>query len=129
MREGHIITWERTFTKKDVEDFCRISGDNGKHHIIPDEHGRLIVQGLLTATLPTKIGGDLNVLAKKMEFNFLKPVFTGDRILCKVTITQYERQEVKTNIAARVECFNQHETKVLEGSFQGVIKHSSVSFQ
>lgn len=122
MQAGDVLTWERTFTKQDVQEFCRISGDNGAHHITPDKHGRLLVHGLLTATLPTKIGGDLNVLARKMEFTFLRPVFTGDTIRCEVTITRYERKESKAEIAAAVECFNQEEKKVLEGSFEGIIR-------
>jgi 3-hydroxybutyryl-CoA dehydratase len=52
---GEIITFERTFTVEDVELFTTISGDEGSHHVTPDEQGRLVIQGLLTATLPTKI--------------------------------------------------------------------------
>ncbi len=54
LQVGDIITFERTFTLKDVELFTKISGDEGEHHLTPDEQGRLVVQGLLTATLPTK---------------------------------------------------------------------------
>ncbi|MDA5108474.1 MULTISPECIES: hotdog domain-containing protein [Brevibacillus] len=122
MQAGDVLTWERTFTEQDVQEFCRISGDNGAHHITPDEHGRFMVHGLLTATLPTKIGGDLHVLARKMEFTFLRPVFTGDTIRCEVTVTRYERQEIKVEIAAAVECFNQAGKKVLEGAFEGIIR-------
>lgn len=56
----------------------KFSGDDGIHHLTPDEQGRLVVQGLLTATLPTKVGGDNNVLARTMNFEFTRPVFTGD---------------------------------------------------
>jgi 3-hydroxybutyryl-CoA dehydratase len=125
MDTGDIITWERTFTRKDVEHFCEISGDKGEHHLTPDSDGRLIVQGLLTATLPTKIGGDYNVLARNMEFNFLRPVFTGDTISCAVTITQYDKQETRINISTVFECMNQNDKKVLEGSFTGIIKDPS----
>ncbi|WCK55514.1 hotdog domain-containing protein [Aneurinibacillus sp. Ricciae_BoGa-3] len=122
MYTGHTITWERTFTRQDVEYFCELSGDKGEHHLIPDDDGRLIVQGLLTATLPTKIGGDYNVFARNMQFNFLRPVFTGDTITCTVTITQYEKQETRINISSVFECTNQNDKKVLEGSFEGIIK-------
>lgn len=74
---GKKIRFERLFTKKDVEIFTQVSRDEGDHHIEPDEEGRLIVQGLLTATLPTKVGGDYNVLARTMNFEFLRPVYTG----------------------------------------------------
>src|SRR5690625_1621103 len=93
LKVGDIISFERTFTEKDVELFTEVSGDEGIHHLTPDEQGRIIVQGLLTATLPTKVGGDHNVLARTMNFEFLRPVFSGDTIKCEVTIEQYEQQE------------------------------------
>jgi len=57
MEKGQTFTWSRTYTAEEVRTFSQISGDKGEHHILPDEQGRLIVQGLLTATLPSKIGG------------------------------------------------------------------------
>ena len=60
MQIGDTISWERTFTETDIREFTRFSGDAGEHHLVPDEHGRLMAHRLLTATLPTKIGGDLN---------------------------------------------------------------------
>lgn len=90
---GEKITFERTFTKEDVELFTKVSKDEGAHHITPDEQGRFVVQGLLTATLPTKVGGDYNVLARNMNFEFLRPVFSEDTIRCDVIIEQFERDE------------------------------------
>ena len=122
LKVGDIITFERTFTVRDVELFTEISGDEGIHHITPDEQGRLVVQGLLTATLPTKVGGDNNVLARTMNFEFLRPVFTGDTIICEVKIEKYERQENnRTSITASFLCKNQNEKEVLKGNFSGVI--------
>lgn len=123
MQVGDIIRFERTFTNQDVEKFTEISGDEGDHHINPDEEGRLMIQGLLTATLPTKIGGENNVLARTMIFEFLKPVFTNDTILCEVTVEQcekdkYNRKQIHTSFS----CTNQHSIEVLKGSFTGVIK-------
>lgn len=118
---GDVISFERTFTKEDVELFSKISGDEGIHHLAPDEQGRLVVQGLLTATLPTKVGGDHNVLARNMDFEFLRPVFTGDAILCEVIIEQFEPQEKRTRIHSSFLCKNQHGKDVLKGSFSGVI--------
>ncbi|SDM69954.1 Acyl dehydratase [Psychrobacillus sp. OK028] len=121
IKEGDIVTFERIFTIEDVELFTKVSGDEGIHHLTPDEQGRLVVQGLLTATLPTKVGGDHNVLARTMNFEFLRPVFTGDTIICKVTIEQFEKQENRTNINTTFLCTNQNEKEVLRGSFTGVI--------
>ncbi|MFJ7679035.1 MaoC family dehydratase N-terminal domain-containing protein [Peribacillus sp. NPDC097198] len=122
LKAGDIITFERTFTVRDVELFTEISGDEGNHHITPDEQGRLVIQGLLTATLPTKVGGDHNVLARTMNFEFIRPVFTGDTIMCEVQIDQYERQENnRTALMAFFSCKNQHEKEVLKGAFLGII--------
>lgn len=122
LKVGDIITFERTFTVRDVELFIEISGDEGIHHKTPDEQGRLVIQGLLTATLPTKVGGDNNVLARTMNFEFLRPVFTGDTIICEVKIEKYARQENnRTAIIASFSCKNQKEKEVLKGDFSGVI--------
>jgi acyl dehydratase len=110
------------FTKEDVELFTKVSRDEGVHHLTPDEQGRLVIQGLLTATLPTKIGGDNNVLARTMNFEFLRPVFTGDAILCEVEIERCEKKESnRTAIAASFSCKNQNKKEVLKGEFAGII--------
>jgi 3-hydroxybutyryl-CoA dehydratase len=122
LKVGDMITFERTFTREDVEVFTKISGDEGAHHVTPDEQGRFVVQGLLTATLPTKVGGDYNVLARTMNFEFLRPVFSGDTIICEVTIEKFERQDNnRISISASFLCSNQNEKQVLRGSFAGVI--------
>jgi 3-hydroxybutyryl-CoA dehydratase len=121
LKVGDIITFERTFTNEDVELFTKVSGDEGTHHTTTDDQGRLVIQGLLTATLPTKVGGDNNVLARTMNFEFLRPVFTGDKILCEVTIEKYEKQDNRKAIVASFLCTNQNEKQVLSGDFAGVI--------
>jgi 3-hydroxybutyryl-CoA dehydratase len=119
---GDVIRFERTFNIEDVEMFTKVSLDEGNHHITPDEQGRLVIQGLLTATLPTKVGGDNNVLARSMNFEFLRPVFTGDTIICEVTIEQFEKQDNnRISIVADFLCTNQNEKQVLRGNFAGVI--------
>lgn len=122
LKVGDNIRFERTFTKDDVELFTKVSRDEGNHHTNPDEQGRFVIQGLLTATLPTKIGGDNNVLARTMNFEFLRPVFTGDTITCEVTIEELEKQDNnRTSIVASFLCTNQKEKQVLQGNFAGVI--------
>lgn len=122
LKVGDIITFERTFTVRDVELFTEVSRDEGVHHITPDEQGRLVVQGLLTSTLPTKVGGDHNVLARNMNFEFIRPVFTDDTIICEVKIEKYEPTEKnRTAIIAIFSCENQNGKEVLKGDFSGVI--------
>jgi len=53
LKVGDIISFERTFSVRDVELFTEISSDEGSHHITPDEQGRLVIRGLITASIPT----------------------------------------------------------------------------
>jgi 3-hydroxybutyryl-CoA dehydratase len=122
MQVGDTTSWERTFTVEDVERFGQISGDLGVHHVKPDAQGRLLVQGLLTATLPTKLGGDLNFIARDMTFQFLRPVFTGDTIHCENTITRLEVQEERTLVEAAFTCRNQQGKEVLTGQVRGIVR-------
>ncbi|GAA5345995.1 hypothetical protein PLACP1_21550 [Planifilum fimeticola] len=100
-----------------MQAFCTIFRD---HHVTPDEHGRLLLHGLITATAPTKIGGDLHVLARKMVFNFLRPVFTKDMIRREKAVAHDERLKSKAKTACDLACFNRDGKKVLGGSFEGM---------
>ena len=122
MQVGDVTSWERTFTAGEVRQFGQLSGDQGIHHVEPDQQGRLMVQGLLTATLPTKLGGDMNYIAREMTFEFLRPVFTGDTIRCEVTITHLEKVEGRMNMAATGVCRNQQGKEVLIVRTHGIIR-------
>jgi hypothetical protein len=122
MTAGDILTWQRAFTEEEIRVFGRLSGDEGGHHIQTDDEGRLMAQGLFTATLPTKIGGDLNFIARDMTFQFLRPVYAGDTIECKVTITDlYEERGVR-NVSSKWVCHNQRGKEVMNGSAKGIIR-------
>jgi acyl dehydratase len=121
MNVGDTLTWERTFTEEDIRLFARFSGDEGEHHLEPDEKGRLMVHGLLTATLPTKIGGDHNFIARELTFQFLRPVFSGDTIRCEVTFTDLSAGEQYSSVKSHWRCVNQHGKEVMTGQASGVI--------
>ena len=122
MKHGDIISWERTFTEEDIRVFNKLSGDEGIHHVTPDEQGRLMVHGLLTATVPTKIGGDMNFVARELKFQFHRPVFAGDTITCEVTIAEFEPTEQYTNVRSEFVCRNQHGKEVMTGHAQGIVR-------
>ncbi|UHQ96049.1 hypothetical protein [Natrinema halophilum] len=77
---GDEYTFVRPFSREDARECDDISGDQQPIHTEPDDAGRLIAQGLLTATLPTKIGGELNYIARNMEFEFAEPAYIGERV-------------------------------------------------
>src|SRR5699024_9962136 len=119
--EGDVHTYERTFTNEDVRQFGEASEDQQAIHTQPDEEGRLTVQGLLTATLPTKIGGDLSYIARTMEFDFLKPVYTGNTITCEWTNEMVEEREDRYDVASSVVCYDEDEETVMEAHIDGLI--------
>ncbi len=126
MKVGDVIAWDRTFTEDDIRQFGKLSGDEGTHHVTPDDGGRLMVQGLLTATLPTKVGGDLNFLAREMNFEFHRPVYSGDSIHCEVMLTLLEQSEVDqhTHLECKWVCRNQNDQQVMTGRARGIVRNT-----
>lgn len=120
--EGETRTFARTFTTDEVRRFAELSGDDQPRHTEPDEDGRLLVHGLLTATLPTKIGGDLGVLARTMEFEFVRPVHTGEAITCTVRNETVEERDDRYRIVVEVTCANERDEVVLTGEFSGFVE-------
>ena len=119
--EGETHTFERRFTKEDVEQFAAVSGDTQPRHTEPDEDGRVMVQGLLTATMPTKLGGDVEVLAHSMDLQFLKPVYTGEEITCRsMTDTVTERDD-RYEVTFDVVCEDEDGEAVLRATIDGMI--------
>ncbi|WP_376796273.1 MaoC family dehydratase [Thermogemmatispora sp.] len=122
LQVGDVLTCERTFSEQDIRLFAELSGDKGQHHIQPDAQGRLMVQGLLTASIPTRLGGDLNFIARTMQIEFLRPVFAGDCIRCEMTVKRLEPGEGYLSLELASVCRNQHGKEVLRGSAQGIIR-------
>jgi 3-hydroxybutyryl-CoA dehydratase len=122
MKIGDRISWERTFTEEDIRLFGKLSGDEGQHHMQPDEAGRLMAHGLLTATLPTKIGGDINFIAREMRFLFHRPVFAGDTVRCEVEIVELEERGGYQELKSKWSCRNQHGKEVMSGEATGIVR-------
>lgn len=122
LETGEVLTYSRTFTVEEILQFGEVSGDQGRHHVEKDEHGRLMVHGLLTASIGTKIGGDMNYIAREMNMEFLRPVFTGDTITCEATLTDVQQQEGYKQVQVTSIYSNQKGKQVLLGSSKGIIR-------
>ena len=118
---GQRFTWQRTFTVENVRNFSELSGDRGAHHVQADTSGRVMVQGLLTATLPTRIGSDLNFMAHEMTFEFLRPVFSGETITTNVTITNVYEERGRDWASVEAECINEAGKEVLRAHIRGFV--------
>ena len=119
--EGEVRAFERTFTAEDVREFAAVSGDEQPRHLEPDEEGRLMVHGLLTATMPTKLGGEMAVLGRSMTFDFHRPVYTGDTVTCELVSERVEEFDDRFDLTASVTCRNDADEVVLSGTVSGLV--------
>lgn len=119
--EGQVATVERTFTREDVATFADLSRDAGEHHREPDADGRVVVHGLLLAVLPTQVGGDRDVLARTMSYEFHRPAFTGQRLTCEVTTESVTEKADRYEVESRGVCRDSDGETVMTASYEGVI--------
>lgn len=119
--EGDTWTYSRTFTNEEVEQYAELSKDEGYHHVVADEDGQVVLHGLLTATMPTKLGGEINYLARTMEFEFPQPAYTGVEITCETTIERVEERNGRTQLDASFVCETANGNIVLRGRTEGVV--------
>ena len=119
--EGQTRSYERTFTEDDIRRFAELSGDTGQQHVERDAEGRLMAQGLLTATLPTKLGGDMNYVARTLDFEFVRPVFAGDTITCETEIRSLTEADDRTLLRSTFVCQNGDGEVVMRGESEGMV--------
>ena len=120
-QQGDVITRERVFTPEEVREFGTLTGDTQEIHTDPDEDGRLIVQGLLSGSIMTKIGGDLGYIARTLEYEFLKPVYTGESITCELTVSAVTEQDDRYQLENDVVFRNETDDIVIEAHSRGLI--------
>lgn len=119
--EGDVFTHRRAFTKEDVLEFGEITGDDQAIHTEPDDAGRLVVQGLLTGSLMTKIGADLSYIAQAMEYSFQRPVYTGERITCEWTVESIGERDDRYELDNSVLYRNDDDELVVDARTTGLI--------
>ncbi|ARI77869.1 hotdog family protein [Halobacillus mangrovi] len=122
IKKGEVFVWSRTFNEEDVSQFAELTGDKGLHHMERNKDGKVMVQGLLTASLGTKIGGDLNYIAKTMDSVYLRPVFSGDTIECELTLTKVKQKDDYKEVEFESVYRNQAGKEVLRGYSKGIIR-------
>jgi L-amino acid N-acyltransferase YncA/acyl dehydratase len=123
IKTGDSFSISRTFREQDVLQFADITRDYNPVHFdarfirAKDFSGR-ICHGLLIASMISEIGGQIGWLASEMNFQFKKPVYFGDTVLCTLTITSFndrgwaEAEAVLQNQAREI---------VVEASLKGIL--------
>ncbi|MFC1522304.1 enoyl-CoA hydratase [Elusimicrobiota bacterium] len=119
---GKKISWKRTITDREILLFAELSGDKAIHHVQKDSDGRLVAHGLFTATLPTKLGGDLDYIARSIQFDFVYPVCSGDTLTCVGIVDAVMKKPGRFKIKFSFTVTNQHNKLVLKGKSSGMIR-------
>ena len=123
LNRGDCFAVSRTFTEKQTMAFAEISRDYNPVHF-DDRFARVksfpgrICHGLLVASLVTEIGGQIGWLASEMNFRFRKPVYFGDTIECRLTITELDD---RNRAKAEAVFTNQDGEVVIEAYLAGII--------
>jgi len=123
LQVGDSFTLSRTFSEQDIQDFARISRDYNPVHVdLPFARLRrfdaLVSHGLLTASLLTEIGGQIGWLGSGMDLRFRRPVYAGETITCRWTITAIDG---RGRARAAIVMTNPEGEIVLEAQTTGVV--------
>lgn len=121
LNKGDKIIYERVFTKKDVYDYAENSNFWGKHHESPNEKGEYLLQGLLTASLTNKIGGDYDILMYRMEFDLLKKAYTERKLKCINLVEKVENKSGRNFIDIISDVYDENGDHLLHGILKGIL--------
>ncbi len=120
---GDEFSVSSTFTEQDMRQFADISRDYNPVHL-EDRFAKAkkfsgrICHGLLVGSMLTEIGGQIGVLASRIDFVFEKPVYLGDTVNCRWTFTEIDKQG---RAKVKVDFRNQDEIIVLTATVEGII--------
>ncbi len=120
---GDSFVVVRTFTEQDAAAFTEISRDYNPVHFdqrfakAKNFHD-CICHGLLVGSMLTEIGGQVGWLASGMNFRFRKPVYIGDTVECRFTISELDDRNRAKGEAVFT---NQHGEVVIEAVVTGVV--------
>ena len=123
LKVGDSFTVKRTFTEKDMRTFAEITRDYNPVHFddrfaaVKNFNGR-ICHGLMVAAMLTEVGGQIGWLASVMNFRFKKPVYFGDTVTCKLTITEID---ARNRARAFAKYQNEAGVVVLEADLEGIV--------
>jgi len=123
VRPGDSWVARRTFSEEETLAFGDLIRDYNPVHYDPEfaavkGFSSRILHGLLTASMVCEPGGQSGWLATGMSFSFRKPVYVGDTIECRLTVTSVDDRGFA---AARSVFTNQHGECVMEGTLEGFL--------
>jgi acyl dehydratase len=123
LQVGDTFTVSRRFTEEDVMMFADITRDYNAVHFDSRYSGAKnfrapICHGLLVGCMLTEVGGQIGWLASVMNFRFKQPVYFGETITCRLTITDIDEHR---RASAEAVYLNQDGNIVLEAELEGIL--------
>ena len=71
--------------------------------------------------LVTKLGGDMNYVARTMDFEMLLPVYEGERITGEVRVASLVKKPKRLKLVMDCVCVNAAGETVISGKSRGLI--------
>lgn len=122
---GQKESFEVSITEAERDKFREITGDinplhNDEEYAKSMGHDRCVVFGMLSASYLSTLAGvylpGRNSLIQKVEVNFRKPVYVGDKLLVCGEVT--DKNDTFKQIDVKVEIKNQDGVKVVRGRME-----------
>lgn len=119
---GDNGSFTKMITEADVFAFAGVSGDFNPLHIDEEyakrtQFGRRVAHGIITAGIISSVlGGEIpgvGTIFVELHIRFLKPVFFGDTMTARATVTEIIHPK---RIRMLVACLNQHGEDVAVGN-------------
>ncbi|MER7623079.1 hypothetical protein [Streptomyces sp. NPDC126503] len=110
---GTVLTWAKQYTDQEVRDYYALAGE-------PTESLPEHLPYVLTVAPLTKLGGDLNYLSQRMDWQAARPLGRNEEIVAELEVTRLEPTAGMTKIAfdARIRCGGE---VVITGRSKGLI--------
>jgi 3-hydroxybutyryl-CoA dehydratase len=119
--------FSKVFTQAETEQLADLIGDHNPFHfegefIQKTRFKKPIAHGLLIGGMICHFGGDIfpgpGYLAESMNFQFLKPVYFGERIRAMGTVMAVDKNRKRVTFEMR--CYNEQNEEVLRGEVVGI---------
>lgn len=119
---GDVATVTKTITDADIHTFADLIGDHNSVHLDDEfakktRFGRRIAHGMLSGSLISAVIGEqlpgAGAVYLSQSLKFIAPVFPGDTVTAKVTVTNI--REDKPIVTLATICLNQNNETVIKG--------------
>jgi acyl dehydratase len=123
LQVGDTFTVSRCFSEDDMMAFADVTRDynavhfNSRFSKVKNFKDR-VCHGLLVGSMLTEIGGQISWLASVMNFRFKQPVYFGETITCRFTVTDIDE---RLRASAEAVYYNQDGDLVLEAELKGIL--------